>query len=92
VSSETLVVTRTEQIWLKPDKTLRRFCHLAKNLYNEANYLIKQTFREQGYWLCYNKLYHHLKTSPNYWALPAQTAQQTLKLLDCNWKSFFEVI
>jgi len=55
------VVMRTEQIWLKPNKTLRKFCHLSKNLYNEANYLIKQVLREQGLRLRYNKLYHHLK-------------------------------
>ncbi|MFQ5820155.1 MAG: RNA-guided endonuclease InsQ/TnpB family protein [Candidatus Heimdallarchaeota archaeon] len=89
-------VKRTEQIWLKPSKTLRHFCHLSKNLYNQANYLIKQVLakkeKEECRWLRYQTLYHLLKTSPNYRALPAQSAQQTLKFIDRNWKSFFEAI
>jgi len=91
-SAEKRAVKRTEQIWLKPNKTLRRFCHFSKNLYNEANYLVKQTLRDQGHWLRYNKLYHQLKTSPNYRALPAKSAQQTLRLLDRNWKAFFQAL
>ena len=87
-----LIVKRTEQIWLYPDKSLSHFCHLSKNLYNEANYLIKQTLYIQGHWLRYPALYHHIKTSPNYRELPAQTAQQILKLLDRSWKGFFEAI
>ncbi len=33
-----------------------------------------------------------MKTSQNYKQLPAQTAQQVLKVLDRNWKSFFAAI
>jgi len=91
-SAEKRVVKRTEQIWLKPNQTLRYFCHLSKNLYNEANYRIRQTLRKQNYWLRYYELCSCFKTSPNYQGLPAQTAQQTLKLLDCSWKAFFESI
>ena len=83
------VVKRTEQIWLKPDKTLSWFCHHSKNLYNEANYLIKQTLEAQRQWFRYQALYHRLKTSPNYRAIPAKSAQQTLKLVDHSWKAFF---
>lgn len=91
-----MLVKRTEQIWLKPDKMLSRLCHLSKNLYNEANYLIKQALEnkeiEKRRWLRYYELYHLLKTSPNYHALPAQSAQQTLKLIDRSWKAFFKAI
>jgi len=91
-SVEKRSVKRTEQIWLKPNKTLRRFCHLSKNLYNETNYLVKQTLQSQNYWIRYYELCRYFKTSPNYKALPAQTAQQTLKFLDWNWKAFFAAI
>lgn len=96
-SSERWDVKRTEQIWLKPTKTLRYFCHRSKSLYNETNYLIKQTLdneEENGKrrWLRYNELCYRLKESPNYRALPAQTAQQILKLLDRNWKAFFKAM
>ncbi|MFX1285340.1 MAG: RNA-guided endonuclease InsQ/TnpB family protein [Promethearchaeota archaeon] len=85
-------VIRTEQIWLKPRKTFSWLCHLSKNLYNERNYLIRQEFFNHSKWIRYNSLYHLLKTSDNYHQLPAQTAQQVLKILDKNWKSFFIAI
>jgi len=87
-----MIFTRTEQIWLKPSKNLSRLCHLSKNLYNEGNYLIRQDFFINGNWIQYHSLYHLLKSSENYHQLPAQTAQQVLKILDRNWKSFFKAI
>ncbi|MHA2304870.1 MAG: RNA-guided endonuclease InsQ/TnpB family protein [Candidatus Hodarchaeales archaeon] len=83
---------RTEQIWIKPNKTLSRLCHLSKNLYNEANYLIRQEFFKHNKWLRYNYLYHIIKPSENYKQLPAQTAQQVVKIVERNWKAFFSAI
>jgi len=82
---------RTEQIWLQPNKTFSNLCHLSKNLYNQANYLIKNA--EEGNWIRYNELDKTLKEeSENYNTLPAQTAQQILKLVDKSWNSFFKAI
>ncbi len=86
------MVTRTERINLKPNDNLSRLCHLSKNLYNEANYIIRQTLFKTGKWIRYNELAGMLKNSENYKALPAQTAQQTLRILDRSWKSFFRAI
>ncbi|MHA2073189.1 MAG: RNA-guided endonuclease InsQ/TnpB family protein [Candidatus Hodarchaeales archaeon] len=83
---------RTEQIWLKPHKNLSWLCHLSKNLYNEGNYLIRQKFFNNSKWTHYNSLYHLIKSSENYRELPAQTAQQVLKILDRSWTSFFRAI
>jgi putative transposase len=83
---------RTEQIWIKPNKNLSCLCHLSKNLYNEGNYLIRQEFFNNDKWIHYNSLYHSIKSSENYQQLPAQTAQQVLKILDRSWKSFFKAI
>ncbi|MHA2239339.1 MAG: RNA-guided endonuclease InsQ/TnpB family protein, partial [Candidatus Hodarchaeales archaeon] len=85
-------LTRTEQIWMKSSKNLSRLCHLANNLHNEGNYLIRQEFFKNGNWIRYNSLYHSIKTSENYHQLPAQSAQQVLKILDRNWTSFFRAI
>jgi Transposase and inactivated derivatives len=85
-------VKRTEQIWMRPDENISSLCHLSKNLYNEANYLIRQEFFENGRWIRYNGLNKELKDSGNYKSLPAQTAQQILMLLDKSWKSFFEAV
>lgn len=94
---------RTEQIRTKKYKALSNQCHLAKNLYNEANYIVRQVFiqttklKEEGKiekaeWVRYNELDRILQSSDNYKSLPAQSAQQTLRLLDKNWKSFFQAI
>ncbi len=83
-----MILTRTEQIWLKTNNTLSWFCHLSKNLYNEGNYLIRQEFFNRGKWIRYNTLYHKIKTSKNYQLLPAQTAQQVLRIVDRSWKAF----
>jgi Transposase and inactivated derivatives len=85
-------VKRTEQIWMRPDENISSLCHLSKNLYNEANYLARQEFFENGRWIRYNELNKELKDSGNYKSLPAQTAQQILRLLDKSWKSFFKAI
>ncbi|MHA1969862.1 MAG: RNA-guided endonuclease InsQ/TnpB family protein, partial [Candidatus Hodarchaeales archaeon] len=87
-----MIVARTEQIWLQPNKTLSWLCHLSKTLYNEGNYHIHQDFFKNNQWLRYNDLYHRIKTSSNYQQLPAQTAQQVLKVLDRNWTGFFRAI
>lgn len=87
---ETFTVTRTEQIHLPPSRSLSRLCHQSKNLYNQANYIIRQPLLKTGKWTRYQKLAGSLKNSESYRALPAQTAQQTLKTLDRSWKAFFQ--
>ncbi|MFX0183414.1 MAG: RNA-guided endonuclease InsQ/TnpB family protein [Candidatus Hodarchaeota archaeon] len=87
-----MIVTRTEQIWSKPHRTLSWLCHLSKNLYNEGNYQIRQELFKTNNWIRYNALYHRMKSSENYHQLPAQTAQQVLKILDRNWTAFFRAI
>ena len=82
-------VIRTEQIWIKGDENIQNLCHISKNLYNEANYIVRHEFFKTKRWIRYNELYKLLKESENYRALPAQTAQQILKIVDRIWKSFF---
>jgi len=83
---------RTERIQIKGTDELSSLCHLSKNLWNEANYLIRQEFFINGNWIRYNTLAAKLKTSENYKNLNAQTGQQILKVLDRSWKSFFKAI
>ena len=83
---------RTEHIYLKPDKQIASICHLSNNLYNEANYLIRQRYFKHKEFLYYNIVHwliKDVKQSQNYQELGAKTAQQILRLLDQNWKSFF---
>ena len=37
-----LMVRRTERIWLKPSFNLMQYCHKSKDLYNQANYIFKK--------------------------------------------------
>ena len=87
------MMKRVEHHRLKPSSPfyamLREFCHRSKNLYNHGNFLIRQTFIDDGKWLRYGEVDRLLKADadyPDYREMPtAQTAQQTLRLLDKNW-------
>ncbi len=85
-------IKRTERIWIHPTQQLRKLCHIAKDLYNETNYLIRQELFTKKRWLRYNQYYHQVKHSINYKQLPAQTAQQILRQLERNWKAFFHAM
>jgi len=87
-----ITTKRVERIWLKPSDELNRMCHIAKNLYNEATYLIRQELFNTGRRIRYNELAKVLKDSENYKILPAKTGQQILKYVDWNWKSFFNAM
>ena len=67
-------------------------CHRGKNLYNVANYAVRQRFFREQKWLRYYDLNRLLKQDPTYRALPIQTSQQILRLIDRNWKAFFRAI
>ncbi len=82
----------TEQIQMKKREDFSCLCYLSKNLYNLANYYVRQEFFYLGNWLRYYDLWYILKDKEPYRKLPSQTAQQILKLLDKNWKSFFNSI
>lgn len=91
-----MIVKRVEQIQIKHGHSLFNYCDglsfASKNLYNYANYIIRQEFINNSKWIRYNELNKMLKTHETYKALPAQTSQQTLRLLDKNWKSSIKSI
>ncbi|KHO63192.1 transposase [Thermoanaerobacter sp. YS13] len=91
-----IIVKRVEQIQINENHELYFYCDktcfAAKNLYNYANYIIRQEFINNRKWIRYRKLNKMLKEHETYRNLPAQTAQQTLRLLDRNWKAFFRAI
>jgi putative transposase len=61
----------------------------AKNLYNAALYLVRQSFIFENRYLGYEAVYHQMKAHEAYRALPTKVAQQVLRLLDKNWQSYF---
>ncbi len=82
----------TEQIEVKKRGNFSCLCYKSKNLYNLANYYIRQEFFYLEDWLRYYDLWYILKDKEPYKKLPSQTAQQILRLLDKNWKSFFNSV
>jgi len=62
----------------------------SKNLYNVANYVVRQSFIHEGVYLNYHEMHRRMKDHEAYQTLPAKVAQWVLRLLDKNWQSFFE--
>jgi putative transposase len=62
----------------------------SKNLYNAANYEIRQAFIHDGTYLSYNEIQRRMQSHEAYKALPAKVSQQILMVLDRNWKGFRE--
>ena len=69
-----------------------RLCFKSKNLYNYANYIVRQAFLKKdksGKYLNNFDLYKLLKSHDCYTSMPAKLAQSVLIQLHQNWKSFF---
>ena len=64
----------------------------SKNLYNVANYVIRQSFVYGWGYINYNEMNRLMKSHQAYKDLPAKVSQQILMILDKNWKSFFEAV
>jgi len=64
----------------------------SKNLYNAANYVIRQNFIYGWGYVNYNEMNRLMKFHEAYKAMPAKVSQQILMILDKNWKSFFEAV
>jgi putative transposase len=58
-------VKRVETTYLGQSDNLSRLCHLSKNLFNEANYIIRQEFLSNGKWIRNNEIDKILKSSEN---------------------------
>lgn len=81
----------------KSDKRYKEIidlCHKSKNLYNAALYEIRQKYFKDKKYLNYMELDRFFKETNNtdYRSLPSQTAQQTMRMVDQNFKSFFKLV
>ena len=60
----------------------------SKNLYNLANYHMRQAFIQTGAYLDYVEVYQVVKHTDAYQALPRKVSNDVLRLLEKNWKAF----
>src|SRR5690348_7770422 len=72
-------------------------CSLAddfseENLWNAANYLVRQAFIHEGRSLNNTAVYHQIKGHAAYQALPRKVSNQVLLQLHQAWESFFEAM
>ncbi len=73
-------------------KALKTLCRLSKNMYNVGLYSLRQFYFSEGGCLRYESNYHYCKENENYQLLQTDIAQQTLKVVDRSFKSFFNLI
>ncbi len=82
--AERHTISRSNPLW----KELDQLCFKSKNLYNYANYIIRQRFINNEGIPKYNDLTYELKSSEPFKDLGSNSAQHTLKMLCRDWKSF----
>ena len=83
-------IQRTEQHNIKYGsdfyKFIDEYCFKSKNLYNYANYIVRQEFINNNKWIHYNELFQLVKKSDPYKEIGSNTGQGTLRILDKMWK------
>ena len=68
------------------------YCYKSKNLYNYANYIVRQSFINENTYIPYNKLTYKIKHDEPFKDIGSNSGQHTLKILHQNWKSYFASI
>lgn len=76
----------------KQYELLKEMCRYSNSLYNVALYNIKQHYFDTKVFLTYESNYHECKNNENYKLLQAGVAQQTMKVVDRSFKSFFNLL
>jgi len=76
----------------KDFEKLSEMTYSSRKLYNCALYLINNHFKETTFYLGYTQVYHLMKGTEHYKALNAKMAQQILRLVDKDFRSFFALL
>ncbi|MEZ0360650.1 MAG: transposase [Hydrogenobacter sp.] len=83
---------RLNHLSRKEYEALYSMCRIAKSLYNQTLYNIRQHFFQTGSYLRYEENYHLLKHSENYRRLNSNMAQQVIKKAHANFETFFSLL
>lgn len=73
-------------------ENLRLCCRLSKNLYNVTLWTVRKYYEENNKFLKYEQAYHVVKENENYVKISTGVGQQTMKVVDRSFKSFFNVL
>ena len=89
-------VNRVEQQFIKKTHPLYelvdRYCFYSKNVYNQANYLVRQAFIKDKTVLTANEVQKIMQDMDCYKECGSQAAQKTIQLVGKNWKSFYKAV
>lgn len=87
-------INRVEQQFIKKNhplfKIVDRHCFYSKNVYNQANYLVRQAFIKENKILSAYDVQKIMQGMDCYKECGSQAAQKTIQLVDKMWKSFFK--
>ena len=89
-----MLLNQTNRLRLDKQQSdaLKQMCHLSKNMFNVGLYNVRQYFFQERKYLRYEGNYHYAKENENYKELPTDIAQQTLKVVDRSFRSFFKLL
>jgi putative transposase len=82
------IIDKTDPRWQAIDQT----AFLSKNLYNAANYVLRQEYIFHQKRISYAELATIMKTNVDYCALPRKVSQWVLRQVTQNWKSYFAAL
>lgn len=82
------IINRLHPHWPEIDQ----LAFLSKNLYNLANYHIRQHFFLCQRQLNFTELYHRVSKTVDYRALPTKVSKQIIRQLHQNWTSYFAAV
>ena len=86
------MVKRVVRIQLPSTKLFEELTFLAKNLYNSATYLVRQTFFETGKILRYYSIWNKMRETKEYRKLQERagghTPQQLLRIVGATWEGY----
>lgn len=68
------------------------YCYLAKDVYNESNYIVRQEFEKNRKWIRAYNLDKMRNEISSYYILGTQCSQCIIRLVDKSWNSFFRSI
>jgi len=87
---DTYFIQRGTSAWVECDTV----CYHSKNLFNQANYRIRQQWFNNHKYINNFELQKQLQNEKLecYTNLPAKVSQQVIRALDVSWKSFFAAL
>lgn len=89
-------VNRVEQQIIRKNNPIYnvvdQYCFYSKNVYNQANYIIRQEFINNNNKLSAYDVQKLMQPMDCYKECGSQSAQKTIQLVDKMWKSYFKAI